>query len=117
MAVGSNRTQTIIYTGDVIGTETSTAAYNSASPGQVQIITLSVGANTITAPTGGSTPTAVTIIPPTANTTLITLKGITGDTGIPLHKTDPTTIAVDTTLTTFVLTVGTQIVGARLFWT
>lgn len=48
-------------------------------------VTLSSGANTITVPTGA---TKVIIIPPAANTQTLTLKGVTGDTGIPLSPTD-----------------------------
>jgi hypothetical protein len=116
MSVASNRSTTITLTGDVTGTETISAAQNSASPGQIQIVTLASGANTITAPTGGSTPTACTILPPSGNAVSITLKGVTGDTGIRLHNTDPSTIAVDSSVSTFVLTAGNTITGVRLYW-
>jgi hypothetical protein len=62
---------------------------------------LNSGANTITVPTGA---TAVVIQPPSGNTILVTFKGVTGDTGVPLHKTQPTVIALDSTATSFVLT-------------
>ncbi len=116
MSVTAVRSQTITYSGDVSGTETVSAASNAASPGSVEIKTLSAGANTITVPTGGTTPTAVTVLPPVGNTNLITLKGIAGDTGVALHKTDPTTIALDSTVTTFVLNAAAQITGARFYW-
>lgn len=116
MSVASTRSQSIVYTGDVTGTETVSAATNSASPGQVEIKTLSSGANTITAPTGGSTPTCCTVLPPTGNTQTITLKGVTGDTGVALHLTDPTSIALASSVTTFVLTAGGTITGIRLYW-
>lgn len=116
MAVNSTRTVTITYSGDVVGTQTLAAATNAASPGSVEIRTLASGLNTITLPTGGSTVKACTIVPPAANVTSITLKGVTGDTGILLHLTDPTTIAFDSTVTTFVLTTGGIITGLRLYW-
>ena len=116
MSVTATRTVTIVYTSDVAGTETVTAASNTASPGSIEIKTLASGANTITVPTGGSTPTAVTILPPAGNTNLITLKGIAGDTGVFLHKTDPTSIALDSTLVTFVLNAAAQIIGVRFYW-
>src|SRR6267142_849838 len=109
MSVSAARSTTITYSGDVSGTETVSAATNAASPGSVEIKTLSSGANTITVPTGGTTPTACTILPPTGNTTSLTLKGVTGDTGVRLHNTDPSTISLDSSTATFVLTAGAGI--------
>ena len=116
MATTATRKQVVTYTGDVTATETLSAAINTASPAQIQILNLLLGANTITPPTGGVTIVAVTIRPPAGNTALITLKGVTGDTGVPLHKTDPTCLALDTTLTTFVLTAASAVTGLRLDW-
>ena len=116
MAVTATRMTTIVYSGDVAGTETISAAPNAASPGSVEIKTLASGANTITLPTGGSTVVACTIVPPVGNTTSITLKGVSGDTGIRVHNTDPTTVSFDSSVTTFVLTTGAAITGARLYW-
>jgi len=117
MAVTATRSTTIVYSGDVVGTETISAASNTASPGQVQILTLSSGFNTITLPTGGSTVNACTIVPPTANVVTMTLKGITGDTGVPLHLTDPTTIAFASGTTTFGITTNAILTGLRLYYT
>ena len=114
MATQSVRTTTIVYSGDINGTETSGGAANAASPGQMQIITLASGANTITTPT--TTTTACTIVLPAGNTHLVTLKGVTGDTGVILHLTDSTTIALDATATSFCLTAAAQIVGVHLIW-
>jgi hypothetical protein len=63
---------------------------------------------------GSSVIKGVWICPPSANTGAITLKGVTGDTGIPIHKTEPTflrlasvtasnfgILCVDTTVITF----------------
>lgn len=116
MAVTAARTTTITYSGDVVGTEIISAASNTSSAGSVEIKTLASGANTITVPTGGSVPTAVTLVPPSSNTESITLKGVSGDTGIALHETDPTTLALDSSVTSFVLTAGGTITGLRLFW-
>lgn len=114
MAVASVRTITITYTGDVTGTETVSAATNAASPGSVTIHTLSAGANTITPPS--TTTTCAVIVPPTGNVQTLTLKGVTGDTGVPLSLTDPTSIALPATPGTFVLTAGGTITGLRIFW-
>lgn len=117
MSVSATRATTITYSGDVTGTETISAAINAASPGAVTIQSLSSGANTITVPsTTGVTVTACTIVPPVGNSVSITLKGISGDTGIRIHNTDPTTVAVDSSVTSFVLTAGSAIAGVRLFW-
>lgn len=117
MAVTATRAQTITYSVDTTGTVTLSAASNAASPGSVELKTLASGFNTVTLPTGGSTVVSCTIVPPAANTTAITLKSITGDTGIRIHNTDPTTITFHTTETAFGLTTGAQIVGVRFFWT
>lgn len=116
MSVTAARTITVVYSGDVTGTETITAASNSASAGSVEIKTLSSGDNTITVPTGGTTPTCCIIVPPTANSTSITLKGVSGDTGIRIHNTDPSAIALHSTVTSFVLTTGGSITGVRFYW-
>lgn len=116
MAVSATRTIAIVFSGDVDGDQSIAAATNTASPGQIQIVTLSSGANTITVPTGGTTPTACTIMKPAGNTTSITLKGVTGDTGIALHLTDPDTISIASSVTSFVLTAGASLTGVRLVW-
>lgn len=116
MSTTASRRVSVAFSGDVEAEIIGQATNNAASPGQTQIVTLSSGANTITPPSGGSTPTAVTIIPPAGNTALITLKGITGDTGVVLHKTDPTSIGLNSPTDTFVLTAGASIAGVRLVW-
>lgn len=116
MSVTASRVTTITYSGDISGTEQINATDNEDSPGQMEIKTLALGANTITVPGGGSTPVACTIVKPSANATAITLKGVTGDTGIALHLTDPDTISLQG-VTSFVLTAAAEIVGVRLLWT
>lgn len=116
MAASATRSTTITFSGDVSGAEILNAATNAASPAQIQLLSLASGANTITAPTGGSTPTACTIIPPTGNAVSLTVKGVTGDTGIRIHNTDPTTIAIDSSVATFCLTAGNTVTGVRLVW-
>lgn len=117
MSVTAIRRIAIEINGDVTAAHTFSAANNIASPGDIDIVTLALGANIITPPSGGTTPVACTIIPPAGNVIAITLKGIGGDTGIVLHKTDPTSIALDSPITTFVLTAAAEVVGVRLVWT
>lgn len=116
MSATARRSVTITYSGDVDGEQELLAADNASSPAMVELKTLSSGANTITVPGSGSTPTAVTIVPPTDNTTSITLKGVTGDTGVRIHDTDPTTIALHSGVASFVLTAAAGITGVRLYW-
>ena len=116
MAVNAARTTTITFTGDVQAQQTVAAAANAASPGQIDVVTLTTGANTITAPTGGTTPKCLTIIPPTGNVATLTLKGLTGDTGVPLHLTDPSSIALAGSFASLVITAGATVTGLRLIW-
>jgi hypothetical protein len=84
--------------------------------GTIQNIALSMGANTITIPTGT---TMMVIQPPAGNTILVTLKGVAGDTGIPLHKTLATgPINLDSTAATFVLNAASAIANYTTitFW-
>jgi hypothetical protein len=117
MSVSSNRNIDITFEGDIDSSTTYAADENVVSPGQHQVVTLALGANTITVPTGGTTPKAVTIVKPTGNTTSITFKGVTGDTGVRLHDTDPDSISLNSAVTTFVLTAGASLPGVRLIWT
>ena len=117
MTVVANRNIDITFEDDLESSTTYSATENSDSPGQVQIVTLASGANTITVPTGGTTPKAVTIVKPTGNTTSITFKGVTGDTGVRLHDTDPDSISLHSGVATFCLTAGASLPGVRLIWT
>lgn len=112
MAVTAVRSTTIQFSGDIAATNTFAAANNVASPAEIELEALASGPNTITPPVGAK---ACTIIPPTGNTVLITLKGVTGDTGVVLHLTDPTTIALNNYATTFCLTAASA-VTVRLVW-
>jgi hypothetical protein len=125
MAATAKRKITVTYFGDVGGATSGTgapqeisAADNNASPAQIQIITLASGDNTITAPGGGSSPKSCTIVKPTPNAIPIRIKGNAGDTGVRLHDTDPDTISLDASQTSFILNaLGGTVVGVRLFWT
>lgn len=122
MSATSRRKITVTYVGDVGGpspgaVQEINAADNLASPAQVQLLTLALGDNTITVPGGGATPRACTIVKPSSNAVVLKLKGVGGDTGIQLHKTDPDTISIDDGVTSFVLHAAAEVVGVRLFWT
>jgi hypothetical protein len=103
----SNRNVQVEFSGVTSLNVQQIAAENAISVATQTIVSLTTGANTITVPVvAGLVCTAITIIPPPANTIPMTLKGVTGDTGIALNLVDPTTIAVTTTLASFVLTNG-----------
>jgi len=93
--------------GKTIGTITATSA---AANGVTTQVVLQAGANTITVPTTPA-PTGCVIQLPSTNTSVTTLKGITGDTGIAIGKTTFHMICFDPTAlpASFVLTsVSTQ---------
>jgi hypothetical protein len=117
MAVTAQRIISIQTTGDIQIADTFEAEANASSPAQVEIRQLASGNNTITPPSSGCITKAVTIIPPAANATVITAKGVGGDTGIAIHVTDPTTIALNSSTATFVLSAAGTINGVRLIWT
>ena len=112
MAITSERIVIIELSGDY-DAAIEYIASNAASPGDIDIVTLAAGNNSISVPSGA---TGVTIRPPSANTELITLKGVNGDTGVALHLTDATSIGLGTAVTSFVLNVTLQLIGVRLIW-
>lgn len=78
---------------------------SAAANGVVQQTVLQSGANTITVPSSPA-PNGVIIILPSTNTAVVTVKGVTGDTGIAIGKTtwmylpfDPTAVPASFCLT------------------
>ncbi len=112
MAATATRSITVQFSGDIAAANTFAAANNASSPAEIDLVELASGANTITPPTGAK---AVTIVPPTGNTVLLTLKGVTGDTGVVLHLTDPTSIGLNSAATTFVINAAST-VNVRMIW-
>lgn len=113
MSVTSERSVTINFTGDVEYSQSFDAPTNATGSGQNQLVNLSSGANTITVP---SSAVAVTIIPPSGNTVAITLKGITGDTGVALALAAPCSLSLNGSVSSFVLTAASAIIGVRLIY-
>lgn len=117
MSITSSRTIQVQFSGDVTQQVIISALDNIKSPGESDIVTLFIGGNTISPPTvSGIVVTSLTIIPPAANTSLMTLKGDFADVGIPLHLTDPTSLSLDTTFSSLIINAVTQINGVRLIW-
>lgn len=77
--------------GTITGTATGTRGVgpivlsSAAANGQVQQVVLQAGANTITVPATPA-PNGCIIQLPATNTSVVTLKGVTGDTGIAIGK-------------------------------
>lgn len=111
MSTTSNSRVVNIFTGDINLQQIEAAADNLNSPGSVQNYNLATGANTITPP---SNATGATIIFPSMNTVLVTLKGVSGDTGIVLRPTDPTRIGLNST-TAFILNAASGI-SIQIIW-
>lgn len=117
MSITSARSIALTFTGGVTYAQVFPAANNILANAEALVTDFTTGFNAISIPTGGSTiPTAVTFIPPATNTQTLILKGVTGDTGIPLSKTDPSSIALATTATTFGVTAGGAVLGNRFIF-
>jgi hypothetical protein len=121
MANTSNKSFSIAITGDgssssISWSEVFAGLSNPLSPAQSEVKDLVLGANTITPPTGGgTTPVGVLIIPPSTNANALTLKGVAGDTGVPISKTDITYIGLGAT-GTFVINAAALTSGVRFIW-
>lgn len=86
-----------------------------------EVYDLVSGYNEITIPVNATNTKAmyVMIVPPEGNTTALTLKGITGDTGHKLHPGAWNLISITSTATVptvIGLTAGAAIAGVRLLW-
>lgn len=114
MAASATITFNATVTGLPTGSKTVSIPVTAAAPIDASNIqTLASGFNVITPPTGT---TMVCIIPPVGNVITITLKGVTGDTGIPLSLTNPTWLSLPASPGTFGLTCGAQIIGVEFLY-
>jgi|SRR5215469_14413242 len=111
MSLTSSRRAIVEFNGDYTLTAVNEAADNANTPAAISDIALITGANTITPPTGV---TGVTLLMPAGNTAIVTLKGVSGDTGVALHITDPSSIGLNGS-STFVLSASAG-VTVRLMW-
>jgi len=69
---------------------------------------LLMGDNVVVVPLNA---TNVTIVPPTANTAIVTIKGNAADIGVKLHKTQPSSLSIDPATTSFILNVSANSSG------
>lgn len=118
MTITAVTTTKVTYSGDEAtdGTGLSSSNTNSNAPGAGAFRqALASGFNTITLPTG-FTINGVDVIPPAGNTTSMTLKGVTGDTGIPIHLTAVTRLGLPSGATTFGITTGAIMTVKLAYW-
>jgi hypothetical protein len=109
MTITSNIYLTGTITGKPLGSEQIAKTITGTVYGVVAVV-LQAGANTITTPTTGTSGCIIQLSP--SNTSIVTLKGVAGDTGIAIGKTTTTMINWDNTAApaSFVLnSVSTQI--------
>lgn len=78
-------------------------------------VTLNAGDNGFSVPVG-LTPTLFVFTPPAGNTQVIKLKGTGGDLGHPIHKTQPTILALDSTQGIVILNAAATINGCELLY-
>jgi hypothetical protein len=118
MAITSRRTIQVVLTGDVSYSQNFAAASNATSPGASEVYTLASGNNAISVPEpSGFLVTGVTIIPPSGNTAVLTIKGVNGDTGFALHPTDPSSFGIAAATTSFVINASAGVAGLRIIFT
>lgn len=117
MSISSNRNIQIEFSDGFKLEIIQSALENIASPGRSELITLIPGGNQINTPViTGIVVTAVTIIPPAGNLIQLTLKGTATDLGIPLHLTDPSSIALSPIFTDLNIDAGGTVEGLLLLW-
>ncbi len=117
MAVTSNLNYALTFTGDAETNDNFGISENQASPGQIQVVDLVSGDNVIAIPSGGgSVAAAVIMIPPPANTIVLTLKGDAGDVGVVIGLTDPISLTLSTTISSFILNTSGIVTGLRLIF-
>lgn len=93
--------------------------FNANSPCTPQRLNLISGANTIDVTACPALPQSggVFLVPPAGNIVTLTLKGVTGDTGIALSLTVPTFLPFTSTPpTSFVITTSNTVSGFLLLW-
>lgn len=87
---------------------------NTNSGEAITTLTTSGGNDTITVP--GTNYVGCVIRPPSGNQATLTLKGASGDTGIPLHQINPTVISIIPGTASFVLSCGTSGIVVDIMW-
>lgn len=97
-------------TGQVTGPKTIRFDYTSTA-GTIRDLNLATGSNSVTIPSGSE---GIIFVPPSTNTVALTLKGVTGDTGVLLHATNPSIIAVSSSTTVCVISAATIVSNCQV---
>lgn len=101
------------------GTALDTQLINVNSPCTPQVVNLTMGNNTFNATTCPALPQAggVVLIPPNGNGQLLTLKAVTGDTGLPISSVAPSMYNFSPTPPSqFVINAGGAVTGFGLMF-
>lgn len=110
-------TSTLRITGQVAGNPSGAKDIDitlSTSGGLCDAVNLGSGATTVTVPSGH---TRGLLVLSSSNTATLTLKGVTGDTGIPQALTGPILLSFSTsTGTTFVASASASIGNVEVIW-
>lgn len=113
MPYSNTVTLTGTFSGGAINPSLSIPAITTTAQSIEQVTTLSSGANTISVPSGS---TSAIIVPPSGNTVGITLKGVTGDTGVALYPSTPALIPIASGVSSFVLTAASTVQVCLVFF-
>lgn len=104
---------TVLFQGAFVANLLLEGGRFTGSPAVIAIISLVQGANTLTVPTGA---TGITIQKPAGNSTVLTLKGVAGDTGIALHPTEPDHVSLAVGVSSIILDVADAVEDVRVVW-
>jgi hypothetical protein len=86
---------------------------NPASVDAITLLSTASGDNTIAIPTGA---VGCVIVPPTTNTVALKLKNVGGDSGLPIHPSQPTLLSLPAASTSFVLNAAGSAIAIELTW-
>ena len=113
MAASASLTLSGTITGLAGGSETvSLTLTNSSASGAVTTTALASGANTISVPTGALW---CIVVPPSGNTTALTLKGNGADTGVGLHPSQASILALANGTTSFIVSAAATMSSPTTF--
>lgn len=113
MGVTSTSGVVFSYEGDIVQPQQLIAAASNAScPGSEQLVAVSSSPVTVTKPAGA---VGCIVQKPAGNTVVITLKGVSGDSGVQLALTDPDRLSLGAAQAAFVL-VAASAATIRLIW-
>ena len=105
----------VVFTEDLLYSQQFNSTTSTSSPARVISTTLVSGTTAFVLPAGTK---GFGIVPPVSNTTAeLTIKGVTGDTGVNLGTSNPSILGIKGTTSTTVVSIfaSTTIADVRLF--